>query len=211
MGLNPLESSRVTSSQPLALRASSRYLQLKPISNSLPSPAMGQISWAEPMVVEMCIRDRRTFAQHPQLNAGFRFLFHYRYLRFFFFPMKKRTATRKIAMRCFRIGLHLSLRRHDPYQVRGSEHDLAHSQPDTPGPPKTACNAVAPLEQPHYSRFPCSCQGAICCIRFNFSRTSVKYGGRSQVTVTGWPVRGCRNVSAWAWRHWLLWPSAGFL
>ena len=41
--------------------------------------------------------------------------------------------------------------------------------------------------------------------------TSLKYWGNSAKTSTGWPSRGCWKHSWPAWRHWLLWPSSGFL
>ena len=45
----------------------------------------------------------------------------------------------------------------------------------------------------------------------NFSNTLVKYSGSGAKTMTGLPSLGWRKDRAPAWRHWLSWPSSGFL
>ena len=49
------------------------------------------------------------------------------------------------------------------------------------------------------------------CIFSSFSRTFVKYSGRGAKTMTGRPSLGWRKTNCPAWRHWLSWPSSGFL
>ena len=49
------------------------------------------------------------------------------------------------------------------------------------------------------------------CIFSSFSSTLVKYSGSGAKTITGRPSLGWAKHSVPAWRHWLSWPSSGFL